>query len=185
MVQKTRKRRKPLTEEQKAERRERLAKARAAKPEPKHSSVHPDVPRDNDSIVNLTSVRRWIKTNKEKLASAKQSLKLNPKDKKINNEVNILDCYVQNLQAYLRTGVWLDLRYGEHMEGKITKIVHVPAYHWHPNDPYKGMIKREVGVIYPDIGIWSQEMHDEYYNHTEIEEKPVEKKKRRRKSKPK
>jgi hypothetical protein len=71
------------------------------------------------------------------------------------------------------------------MEGKITKIVRVPAYHWHPNDPYKGMIKREVGVIYPDVGVWSQEMHDEYYNHTEIEEKPVEKKKRRRKSKPK
>ncbi len=184
MTQKTRKRRKPLTDEQKAERRERLAKARAAKSPPKHTSVHPDVPRDEDSIVNLTSVRRWIKTNKEKLTAARQSLKLNPKDKKINNEVNILDCYVQNLQAYLRTGVWLDMRYGEHMEGKILRVCRHGAYPWHDSDPYKGMIKREVGVIYPDVGIWTQDMHDEYYNIPEVEEKPV-KKKRRRKKKPK
>lgn len=184
MTQKTRKRRKPLTDEQKAERRERLAKARAAKSPPKHTSVHPDVPRDEDSIVNLTSVRRWIKTNKEKLAAARQSLKLNPKDKKINNEVNILDCYVQNLQAYLRTAVWLDMRYGEHMEGKISRVCRHVAYHWHDADPYKGMIKREVGVIYPDVGIWTQDMHDEYYNISKVEEKPV-KKKRRRKKKPK
>ena len=46
------------------------------------------------------------------------------------------------------------------------------------------MIKREVGVVYPDVGIWSQEMHDEYYDLPKVEEKPVEKK-RRRKKKPK
>ena len=39
---KIRRRRKPLTEEQKAERRERLKKAREAKAPPKYVTVHPD-----------------------------------------------------------------------------------------------------------------------------------------------
>ena len=76
------------------------------------------------------------------------------------------------------------MRYGEHMEGKISRVCRHVAYHLHDADPYKGMIKREVGVIYPDVGIWTQDMHDEYYNVPEVEEKPV-KKKRRRKKKPK
>ena len=52
-VKKTRKRRKPLTEEEKADRVDRLAKARAAKKEPQHVSVHPSVSRDESDPVNL------------------------------------------------------------------------------------------------------------------------------------
>ena len=100
--------RKPLTKEQKAERVERLAKARAAKAPSEHKSVHYSVSRDESDPVNVKSVRAWIKSNQERLSSAKQSKKLNPKDKNIANEVNILETYIHNLQSYLRTGIWLD-----------------------------------------------------------------------------
>ena len=183
---KIRKPRKPLTEDQKAERAERLAVARAKRKPSEHKSVHYSVPRDDSSPVNVKSVRSWIKTNQERLAAAKQSLKLNPKNRELSNECNIIETYIHNLQAYLRTGIWLDLRWGENMEGKMAKIVRVNAYHWHPADPYKGMIKREIGTMYPDVGLWTAEMHEEYYGIPEVEEtKPKVKKKTRRKRKPK
>lgn len=163
-VKKTRKRRKPLTEEEKADRVDRLAKARAAKKEPQHVSVHPSVSRDESDPVNLKSVRSWIKTNKERLTSARQGQKLDPKNKDNNLQVAMLDCYVHNLQTYLRTGTWLDHRWGENMEGKVTPICKVMAYHWEANDPYKGMVKRDIGTVYPDVGQWTKEMHEEYYN---------------------
>lgn len=176
--------RKPLTEEQKAERVERLAKARAAKAPSEHKSVHYSVSRDESDPVNVKSVRAWIKSNQERLSSAKQSKKLNPKDKNIANEVNILETYIHNLQSYLRTGIWLDFRWGENMEGKIQRINKVKAYHWHPRDPFLGMVRRDVGVWYDDIGLWTKEMDEEYYGVRKIEEKP-KKRKVRTKRKPK
>ena len=110
---KIRKIRKPLTPEQKAERAERLAKARAAKGPSEHKSVHHSVSRDDKDPVNVTTVRKWIRSNQERLAAAKASLKLNEKNRELNNEVNILETYVHNMQSYLRTGVWLDFRWGE------------------------------------------------------------------------
>ena len=48
MAKKTIRKRKPLTEEQKAERRERLAEARKKRGPSEHKSIHPDVPREDD-----------------------------------------------------------------------------------------------------------------------------------------
>ena len=178
---KIRKVRKPLTAEQKAQRAERLAEARAKKKPSEHKSVHPSVSRDENDPVNVRSVRSWIKTNQERAAALKQNIKLNPKDRNLNNELNIVETYIHNLQAYLRTGVWLDLRWGEEMEGKIQRICRNVAYHFHPADPYRGMIKREVGVFYPDVGLWTTEMHAEYYNlpEEEVKTKSTKKKKTR------
>lgn len=181
---KIRKIRKPLTPEQKAERVERLAKARAAKGPSEHKSVHSSVSRDDKDPVNVTTVRKWIRSNQERLAAAKASLKLNEKNRELNNEVNILDTYVHNMQSYLRTGVWLDHRWGENMEGRINSIVRVNAYHWHPADPFIGMVKRQVGTWYQDIGLWTQEMHEEYYGIPEFDDvKPKTKTKVKRKTK--
>ena len=105
-----RKIRKPLTPKEKAERIERLAKARAAKGPSEHKSVHASVSRDDKNPVNVTTVRKWIRSNQERLTAARASLKLNEKNRDLNNEVNILETYVHNLQSYLRTGVWLDFR---------------------------------------------------------------------------
>ena len=78
-------------------------------------------------------------------------------------------------------------RWGENQEGKVTRVCKVMAYHWAPRDPYLGLIKREVGVLYPDVGMWTQEMDDEYYDRAPvIESVPVKKtRKKRRTKKPK
>ena len=166
----------PLTEEEKEKRKARLAKARAAKGPAEHKSVHPDVCRDESSPVNIKSVRMWIKSNQERLAAARQNLKLNPKDRSISAEVGMLDTYVHNMNAYLRSGVWSDWRWGENQEGRIRRVCKVMAYHWQPQDPYLGMIKREVDVIYPDCGLWTQEMNDDYYDRAPaVKSSPVKK----------
>lgn len=182
-IKKVRKRRKPLTEEEKAERADRLAKARAAKKEPKHVSVHPDVPRDESSPVNLKAVRSWIKTNKDRLTGAKQSQKLDPKNRENNSLVAQLETYVHNMQTYLRTGVWLDFRWGENMEGKVQPVCKHMAYHH--EGPYKGMVKRSIGTVYPDVGLWTREMHEEDFPLELQPTKPQPKRKRRIKKKPK
>ena len=146
-----RKIRKPLTPKEKAERIERLAKARAAKGPSEHKSVHASVSRDDKNPVNVTTVRKWIRSNQERLTAARASLKLNEKNRDLNNEVNILETYVHNLQSYLRTGVWLDFRWGENMEGRINNIVRVNGHHWHPADPHIGMVKRQIGSWYQDV----------------------------------
>ena len=173
-----RKIRKPLTPKEKAERIERLAKARAAKGPSEHKSVHASVSRDDKNPVNVTTVRKWIRSNQERLTAARASLKLNEKNRDLNNEVNILETYVHNLQSYLRTGVWLDFRWGENMEGRINNIVRVNGYHWHPADPHIGMVKRQIGSWYQDIGLWTQEMHEEYYGVPEFIDAPSNKPKK-------
>ena len=46
------------------------------------------------------------------------------------------------------------------------------------------MVRRDVGVWYDDIGLWTKEMDEEYYGVRKIEEKP-KKRKARTKRKPK
>ena len=70
---KLRKRRKPMTKEQRAAAAERLAKARAAKGEPKNLSLHKNI-RDlpDDHPISPAKVKKWLKSNKEALAVAKK-----------------------------------------------------------------------------------------------------------------
>jgi len=64
------------------------------------------------------------------------------------------------MQAYLRTGTWVDMFYGEQQQGKIRNRCVALAYYWY--GPRKGQPKRDVGTLYPDLGlVWTQEMHEE------------------------
>ena len=150
---KLRKRRKPMTKEQRAAAAERLAKARAAKGEPKNLSLHKNI-RDlpDDHPISPAKVKKWLKSNKEALAAAKKDARAN---KKLLGRVGVLDTYVTNMERYLRTGVWLDMFYGENQEHRVQRRCVAAAYH------KDGNIKREVGVIYPDIGKYTQEMFEE------------------------
>lgn len=151
-VVKTRKRRKPMTKEQRAAAAERLAKARAAKGEPKNLSLHKDIRNlEEDHPISPTKVKKWLKSNKEALAAAKKDAKT---DKKANARVGQLETYVTNMERYLRTGVWLDLFYGENQEHRVRRKVTTLAY------DKDGNVKREVGVIYPDIGEYTREMYE-------------------------
>ena len=151
-VVKTRKRRKPMTKEQRAAAAERLAKARAAKGEPKNLSLHKDIRNlEEDHPISPVKVKKWLKSNKEALAAAKKDAKT---DKKANARVGQLETYVTNMERYLRTGVWLDLFYGENQEHRVRRKVTTLAY------DKDGNVKREVGVIYPDIGEYTREMYE-------------------------
>tara|TARA_X000000950_G_scaffold39721_1_gene42815 strand:+ start:551 stop:1054 length:504 start_codon:yes stop_codon:yes gene_type:complete len=152
MATKPRKRRKSMTKEQRAAAAERLAKARAAKGEPKNLSLHKDIRNlSDDHPISPAKVKKWLKTNKEALAAAKKDAKT---DKKANARVGQLETYVTNMERYLRTGVWLDLFYGENQEHKVKRRVTTLAY------DKDGNVKREVGVIYPDIGEYTREMYE-------------------------
>ncbi len=172
--QKIRKKRKPMTEEQKAAAAERLAKARANKAPAKNLYVHESVRElPDDHPLSLDKVRGWIKTQKDIRSSSKvpwSKKTLSPEDKKRRSEYLLADTYVKNMEAYLRTGTWLDLFYGEYRGKKIrTKCTTMAYYH---DGPFKGMAKRTVGTWYPDIGTeWTREMNDEAFGTIDVGKK--------------
>ena len=118
---KERKKRKPMTEAQKAKARENLAKARAAKGPAKNSSVHPKVAGlPDDHPLSAVRVKEWLKYNQDYLKSIK--MQECSKDWKERREYRIVDNYVKNLRIYLKDSVWCDHRYGQKMENKMEYI---------------------------------------------------------------
>ena len=177
---KVRKKRKPMTEEQKQAAAERLEKARAARaaknPNYGQSGVHEslrDLP--DDAPINPKKVKRWIKTQRELAAAERRNEKSGIKgatDRRSSHEA-----YVRNMQKYLRDGDWVDLFYGEHQEKKIGYICRGQAYYW--DGPKKGEPKFNVGTYYPLLGtVYSQEM---YNADNGVENADVQKTKKRRK----
>ena len=159
---KVRKKRKPMTEEQKqaaAERLEKAREARAAKnPNYGQSGIHESL-RDlsDDAPINPKKVKKWIKTQKELAAAERRNEKSGIKgatDRRSSHEA-----YVRNMQKYLRDGDWIDLFYGEHQEKKIGYICRAQAYYW--EGPKRGEPKFNVGTYYPLLGtVYSQEMYN-------------------------
>lgn len=143
-----------MTEEQKQAARERLAKARANRGPSQNKMIAENVrllPDDNP--LSLKNVRAWIKENKDVLQGLKGHK--DAKDWKVRDKYNTVATYVANLEAYLRDGVYRDNRWGAHAQNKITyKVTHM-AYH------ADGSPKRTVGWMYPDCGLYTQEMADE------------------------
>lgn len=155
---KIRKRRKPMTPEQKAAAVERLAKARAAR-----AAANPSQPKnvcekvlqlDDEHHLAYNKVKSWIKTNQEKLKDARAEDRRGVKG--AHAEVKSLEAYIRNMNKYLRDGDWCDEFYGEDMNMKIKWRCLVPAYDEH------GEIKRQHGVFYPDLGYrWGHEPEEE------------------------
>lgn len=151
---KTRKKR-VMTEEQKLAAAERLAKAREAKKPAAMLTVHEslrDIP-DTDPFAPAR-VRGWIKNQSLMLKSMK-SMK-DSKDAKEHAAYLDTEVYLANLQAYLRTGVYLDNRWGAERQHKVTQRCVALAYN------KDGTPKRTVGVWYSDIGgVYTLEMEQE------------------------
>ena len=155
---KQRKRRKPMTPEQKKAAGERLAKARAeriAKNPPKYKSIHPSVlERSEDDPWHHTIVKAWIKTQKELVSIARSDVRR--KVKGAEAQLASAEGYIRNMERYLRDGIWLDMFWGEHGQNKTRTVCLVMAYH--PD----GTPKRNVGTWYPDIQcVWTREMENE------------------------
>ena len=159
---KVRKKRKPMTEEQKQAAAERLEKARAARaaknPNYGQSGIHESL-RDlsDDAPINPKKVKKWIKTQKALASIERRNEKTKvkgPTDRRMSHEA-----YVRNMQRYLRDGDWIDLFYGENQEKKIGYICRAQAYYW--EGPKKGEPKFNVGTYYPLLGtVYSQEMYN-------------------------
>ena len=172
---KIRKRRKPMTEEQKqaaAARLEKAREARAAKnPDYGQSGIHTslrDLPDDHPA--HPKKVKRWIKTQKELAASERKSVKQGVKG--AYSKQCIHEAYVRNLVKYLRDGDYVDMFYGEYMEHQVKRKCVAMAYE------SDGTPKRDIGVWYPDIGTYTQEMYNEDRG---IVSEPSKKKRKRRK----
>jgi hypothetical protein len=155
-VKKARKKR-TLTEEQKQELVNRMAKARESRGPAQNLSVDESI-RDlpDDHFLNPDKVKAWLKYQKELLKTYGRNAK-DDKDPNIRKEYWDTETYIFNLQRYLNDGVWRDHRYGSEKQSKIIHVCHALAYH--PD----GTPKRTPGVFYPDLG-------DVYTNEKAIED---------------
>jgi hypothetical protein len=144
-----------LSEEQRQELRERLAKAREAKEPSKQLSIHEsirDLP-DTDPFAP-PRVRGWINNTKLKMQSMRKWK--NSNDAKERAAYTLEEVYLANLQNYLRTGIYSDSRWGSERQHAVGYKCVAMAYY--PD----GTPKRTVGVWYPDIGgKYTQELADE------------------------
>ena len=112
---------------------------------PIHASVT-SLPEDDE--LHYTKVKAWIDVWKKFIAANRKNSG--------TTEYQTATRYVQNMQTYLSTGVWLDSHFGEKRERKMHSVCIAPAY------DKDGMMKRTVGVYYRDIAcVWTREMRDE------------------------
>lgn len=153
-VRKTVRKKRKMTAEQKKAAVERLRKAREAKGPSANSQIAENVRELADEHpLSLKNVRTWIKENKTLLQSIR-SFK-DSKDSKERLKYQSVETYVANLEAYLRSGVYLDQFWGSQGENKIKQIVTNMAYY------RDGTPKRTVGFFYPDIGEYTKEMAEQ------------------------
>ena len=115
---KIKRRRKPMTPEQKAAAIERLAKAREAKGPAQHQNICPEVlTRPDDHFLSLKNVRQWMKSNKEQLSSLRGEVRRDVKGAK--SRFHSVEGYIRHMQHYLKHGDWIDNAYGEHQEKSV------------------------------------------------------------------
>lgn len=154
---KTKRKRKPMSTEQKAAAVERLAKARAVRQEgqPKYKSYHEDIRAlPEEDTFSVKNVLGWLKYQKELLQSM-HSYK-NSKDSAERRQYMETSTYVDNLNTYLRSGIYTSLFYGKEGTSRIKYICRAMAYH------KDGTPKRTEGVWYPDISaVWIRNIEDE------------------------
>ena len=171
---KVRKKRKPMTDEQKAAASERLEKARQARaennPDYGQSGIHESLRNlPDDYPIHPKRVKVWIKTQMELASSERRANKAGVKGsyaKQCSHEG-----YVRNLKRYLRDGDYCDCFYGEYQEKKVTRRCVAQSYHWY--GPNKGEPKFDVGVWYPILGaVYTKEMYNSDNGIEEKDEKP-------------
>ena len=156
---KVRKKRKPMTEEQRVAAAARLEKAREKRKEqnPDYGqSALPSVLRDlpDDHTLHPKKVKAWIKTQKDLASTARANVR--QKIKGAEAELASHEGYIKNMQKYLRDGDWIDNFYGEHQQSRIQHRCVAMAYY---DD---GTPKRTVGTFYPDMGcVYTQEIYNE------------------------
>ena len=171
---KVKRKRKPMSDAQKAAATERLAKAREARGADGSKSVHEDLRNQpEDHFLHWKKVKEWLKANQLELKGMSMF-----KDSKVSKERGQyidLEVYISNMKKYLSGGIWSDFRYGEKRESRIMTVCTTMAYH---DD---GRPKRSYGTWYPDIATtWTRELEAEFgtqiyspINNEEVEEEDI------------
>ena len=120
---KVRKRRKPMSEEQRAAAAERLAIAREKRLRenpPKYKNVHPSVlAKPDDHTFSLKNVRQWIKTQKELVKKHKSDARMKQPVKGAIAKAASAEGYIRHCEAYLANGDWIHDFYGEFQESRV------------------------------------------------------------------
>lgn len=143
-----------MTEEQKQEAGDRLAKARALKNPPQYKNIHPSILElDDNNPLSMMSIKGWIKNQRELLKTERYNHRKG--DKHALAKLNNIQGYIRQLQYYLENGDYVALRSGAEEQHKVTQVCTAMAY------DADGFVKRNIGVVYPDIGgVWTKEMDD-------------------------
>jgi len=151
---KVKRKRKPMTPEQKAAAVERLARARAKRSAGKEPNAHPRVLAfDPNHPLSYQNTKENLKVWREKVKSTRAQK--DSKDFKQRQEYQIAENYVKNLSIWLRDGVWCDHRYGSARQNTMEWVCYALAY------DKNGRPKRDVGCFYPDIGMtWTRELEE-------------------------
>ena len=147
---KTRKKRKPMSEEQRAAAAKRLEKAREKRAEKNpnygQSGIHPTLQNlPDEHHAHPKKVKQWIKTQKELASAERAGVRQGIKGavaRLANHEG-----YIRNCKKYLRDGDWVDNFFGEHQEKRVKWRCVAMAY------DEKGNPKRRPGTYYPDMGL--------------------------------
>ena len=115
---KRRRKRKPMTEEQKIAAGERLAKARESKGPTQHKNVHSSViALPDDHVLSYKKVREWIKHNREKLSPLRGEVRRNVKGSIA--KLTSIEGYLRQMQHYLKHGDWSNDFYGKDEQMRI------------------------------------------------------------------
>ena len=154
MASSQRKRKKrALTPEQKQAAAERLAAAREKRAKnnpPAYKNVHPDVlALPDDDNWSHKNVKEWITLWKAKKEEFHKQYKHG--DKKALAKKLAAEKYINNMETYLRTSVWLDLFWGPERNNPVTYRCYAPAY-YHQSKKV-GLMKRHKNTYYNDIGM--------------------------------
>lgn len=126
---KQKRRRKPMTEEQKKAAAERLAKAREKRQKanpPKYANIHPSVlAKDDEDTFSRKNVTAWIKHQKELLSEYRRQerMKMKGAPMKVADTV----AYIRHCEWYLKNGDWIDGYYGKDADKKIRLRTVVPS----------------------------------------------------------
>ena len=120
-VKKIKRRRKPMSVEQRIAATERLAKAREKRLRenpPQYKNIAKEVINlPDDHILCLKNIRKWIKTQKELLTVERKAVRDNIKG--AIARVASIEGYIRHCEYYLKHGDWCDDFYGEYQEKRV------------------------------------------------------------------
>lgn len=160
---KVRKKRKPMTAEQRVAAAARLEKAREKRkeqnPDYGQSGIHESIRNlPDEHMLSPKKVKQWVKTQKDLLSSAKRDVRA--KVKGADARAASHEGYIRSMVKYLRDGDWVDNFCGEYQDKKMTRRCVAQAYYWY--GPKKGEPKYDIGTYYPMLGnVYTQEMFNE------------------------